>query len=136
MSKLIQHYNPFLPSTVRSWNNLPIEVRQFASVSSFKQFLNKDKSPVPKYYYLDSRKGQILHARLRASGSASNLDLFVKNITDSPLCRCGSNKDIQQFFIFFYCPYFQAQPLDLLNAISHFRHIIFCYTAIKHYHLR
>ena len=30
--------NSFLPSTVRSWNNLPIEVKQSASVSSFDLF--------------------------------------------------------------------------------------------------
>ena len=118
-ARTTQYYNSFLPSTVRSWNNLPIEVKQSASVSSFKQFLNKDKSQVPKYYYSGSRQGQILHVRLRTNCSALNLDLFLKNMTDSPLCRCGSIEDTQHFF--FHCPYFQAQRLDLLNTISYYQ---------------
>ena len=118
-ARTTQYYNSFLPSTVRSWNNLPIEVKQSASISSFKQFLNKDKSPVPKYYYSGSRQEQILHVRLRTNCSALKLDLFLKNITDLPLCRCGSIEDTQHFF--FHCPYFQAQRLDLLNTILHYQ---------------
>ena len=96
-----------------------MEVRQSASVNSFKQSLNKNKTHVPKYYYSGSRQGQILHVRLRTNCSALNLDLFMRNITDSPLCRCGSIEDSQHFF--FHCPYFQAPRYDLLNAVSQYQ---------------
>lgn len=115
-ARTTQYYNSFLPSSVRNWNSLPVEARQSASVNSFKQFLNKNKVPVPKYYYTGSRQGQILHVRLRTNCSGLNLDLFLKNITESPLCRCGSIEDTQHFF--FHCPFFQAQRYDLLNAVS------------------
>ena len=114
-----QYYNSFLPSSVTNWNNLPVEVRQSASVNSFKQSLNKNKTHVPKYYYSGSRQGQILHVRLRTNCSALNLDLFMRNITDSPLCRCISIEDSQHFF--FHCPYFQAPRYDLLNAASQYQ---------------
>ena len=48
--------------------------------------------------------------------SSLNLDLFVKNITESPLCRCGSIGNAQNFF--FHCKYFELQRRELLNAIS------------------
>ena len=118
-ARATQYYNSFLPSSVRNWNNLPVEVRQSASVNSFKQSLNKNKTHVPKYYYSGSRQGQILHVRLRTNCSALNLDLFMRNITDSPLCRCGSIEDSQHFF--FHCPYFQAPRYDLLNAVSQYQ---------------
>ena len=34
------YHNSFLPSTLRQWNSLPVEVRQLNTLSSFKTFLN------------------------------------------------------------------------------------------------
>ena len=84
------NYNSFLPSTVRAWNNVKDEAKQSNSVNTFKCFLNKDKTRIPKHFYVGSRKAQVLHTRLRTNCSSLNLDLFLKNISDSPLCRCGS----------------------------------------------
>ena len=84
------YYNSFLPSTVRAWNNVNDEAKQSNSVNTFKCFLNKDKTRIPKHFYVGSRKAQVLHTRLRTNCSSLNLDLFLKNISDSPLCRCGS----------------------------------------------
>ena len=62
------------------------------------------------------RKAQILHTQLRTNCSSLNLDLFLKNITDSPLCICGSLENAQHFF--FYCNHYQTQRTVLLNAVS------------------
>ena len=115
-AKTNQFYNSFLPSTLREWNNLPSEARQCTTLNSFKHFLKKDKSSVPNYYYHGNRKAQILHARLSTGCSSLNLDLFYKNITDSPLCLCGSVEDPQHFF--FHCRFYQAHRNILLNAIT------------------
>ena len=114
-----QYYNSFLPSAVGSWNNLPVEAKESDSVNSFKRFLNQNKTPVPKYYYTGSRKAQILHTRLRTNCSSLNMGLFLKNISDSPLCRCESLQNAQHFF--FHCPYFQDQRNELLNAVLQFQ---------------
>ena len=111
-----QYYQSFLPSTVRSWNDLPVEAHQYNTLNSFKHFLNKETARVPQYFYTGSRKAQILHTRLRTNYSSLNLDLFMKNITDSPLCSCGSVEDTQHFF--FHCHKYQAQHNELLNSIS------------------
>ena len=111
-----QYYHSFLPSTTRDWNSLSEETKQSESVNSFKLLLTKGKSTVPDRYYIGSRKAQILLTRIRTNCSSLNLDLFVKNITESPLCRCGSIENAQHFF--FHCKYFEVQRRELLNAIS------------------
>ena len=113
------YHNSFLPSTLRQWNSLPVEVRQLNTLSSFKTFLKKDLQSVPAYYYCGSRKAQILHARLRTGCSSLNMDLFHKNITESPLCRCGSIEDTQHYF--FHCRFYQGPRNTLLNAFTNYQ---------------
>ena len=93
------YYYSFLPSTVREWNNLPSDVTQSESIAAFKHNLNRENLVVPKHFYTGKRHAQILHTRLRTKCSALNYDLFLKNITDSPLCRCG---DIENTYISFF----------------------------------
>ncbi|MCG8034058.1 MAG: reverse transcriptase family protein [Candidatus Thiodiazotropha taylori] len=111
-----QYYHSFLPSSVRAWNNLPNEARQCSSVNSFKHFLNRNLSQTPKHFYSGTRRAQILHTRLRTNCSSLNLDLFHRNITESPLCRCGSIEDAQHYF--FHCRIYQLQRVELLNLVS------------------
>ena len=113
------YYMSFLPSVVRDWNNLPEQAKQLDSVNSFKSYLNRDRASTPKYYYVGSRKSQILHTRLRTNCSCLNHDLFLKNIVDSPLCRCGNIETTYHFF--FSCPYYVQQRLELSTAIGQHR---------------
>ena len=113
-----QYFQSFLPSTVRAWNNLPPEAKQTDSLNSFKHFLNRDKSYVPKYYYSGKRQLQILHTRLRTNCSSLNNDLYLKNITESPLCRCGSIENTYHFF--FQCSYYTPERTLLFDAISRY----------------
>ena len=110
------YHNSFLPSTLRQWNSLPVEEGQLNTLSSFKIFPKKGLQSVPNYYYCGSRKAQILHARLHTGCSSLNMDLFHKNITESPLCRCGSIKDTQHYF--FHCRFYQGPRNTLLNACT------------------
>ena len=112
-----QYYHSFLPSAVRAWNNLPVETKQSASLQCFKNYLKKNtQTQVPKHYYIGSRRAQILHTRLRTNCSSLNLHLFLKNITESPLCRCGSIENTEHFFL--YCRYHQAQRDELISVIT------------------
>lgn len=109
------YYHSFLPSAIRDWNNLPFQAKHLDTLNSFKFYLNKDKLEVPAYYYTGKRHAQILHTRLRTNCSSLNFDLFTRNISDSPLCRCGSIENSQHYF--FHCQYYQVQRNKLLNAI-------------------
>ena len=115
-----QYYNSFLSSSVRSWNNLSVEAKQCDSVNSFKCLLQKEKKAVSKHYYIGCRKGQIQLTRLRTKCSSLKFDLFVKNISDSPLCLCGSIENTQHFF--FHCTIYQAERNELINAISPYQY--------------
>ena len=110
------YYNSFLPSTVRAWNNVNDEVKQSDSLNTFKGFLTKDKLLVPKHFYVGHRKVQVLHTRLRTNCSSLNLDLFTRNISDSPLCQCGSVENAQHFFS--HCRYYQVPRTELMNTVS------------------
>ena len=89
-SRTSQYFNSFLPSAVREWNNLPLETRSSDSVNSLKRSLNRGAIVVSKYYYSGNRKFQILHTRLRTNCSSLSNDLFLENISESPLCHCGN----------------------------------------------
>ena len=117
-SRTSLYYNSFLPSTLRQWNNLSTETRQSNSLNSFKCILKKDKPSVPRYYYFGSRKAQSLHTRLRTGCSSLNLDLFLKNISESPMCSCGSIENTQHFF--FHCNLYLRQRRLLLNSVSNY----------------
>ena len=112
------YYNSFLPSTIRDWNSLPVDTRNSESLASFKRKLNSriTRTFVPKYYYTGNRKLQVLHTRLRTNCSSLNHDLFLKNITDSPLCRCGGIENVEHFFM--SCPLYFNQRADLITSIS------------------
>ena len=106
--------NSFLPSTIRAWNNLPAEVRQFDSLDTFKQFLSRKRERVPKHFYSGNRRGHLLHTRIRTNCSNLNNDLFLKHIIDSPLCLCGKHRKCQSLFL---C---MSLRTTLLNSISQY----------------
>ena len=47
-----QYYQLCLPSTFRSWNDLPVEAHHYKTLNSFKEYLNKDKAQVSQYFYI------------------------------------------------------------------------------------
>ena len=114
--------NSFLPSVIQDWNRLPLEVRENNSLRNFTNYLNQDKSSVPKYFYAGTRKAQILHTRLRTGCSSLNYDLYRKNVVNNPLCICGLLEDCAHYFLF--CPrYLQhrnvmLQKLEKFNDLS------------------
>ena len=57
----------------------------------------KQDTDVPKYYYSGSRKGQILHLRLKTNSSSLNHHLFSRNITDNDICLCVHVEDTGHF---------------------------------------
>ena len=75
------YYQSFLPSTIKSWNNLPIEIKQADTVNSFKNHLIK-KQPVPKYYYVGNRR--VVAVALRTHSTS----FFIVDTTQFSAMRC------------------------------------------------
>ena len=59
------YHKSFLPSCIREWNELPLDIRNSTSLASFKYKLNADTIKIPKYYSTGNRSLQIYHTRLR-----------------------------------------------------------------------
>ena len=95
------HFNSFLPSTLRHWNLLGQDVRESPSLQTFKYKFNSQYRTPPIYFdtIQTSRKGQILHARLRLECSSLNHHLFKKNLVESPLCSCGASETTFHFLL-------------------------------------
>ena len=93
------YYMSFLPSSIRAWNDLALEVRQSSSIQSFKYELNKNLKRPPKYYYVGNRLSQIQHTRLKIDCSALNYHLFSKNSVDSPHCAYGAVETTKHYFL-------------------------------------
>ena len=78
LSRAQLYYRSFLPSSIRAWNDLSLEVRQSNSMQSFKYQLNKNLKKPPKHYYIGNRISQIQHTRLRIDGISLNRHFFQK----------------------------------------------------------
>ena len=115
------YFQSFLPSVVRKWNDLSDEAKRFSSVTSFKNYLNRNRTSIPKFFYTGNRKTQILHTRLRTKCSSLNSDLYYKNITESPFCRCGQVENSHHYLR--CCPFYTAQRNELFNAVSEYQTI-------------
>ena len=59
------YYKPFLPSTIRLWNDLSPETRDALTLTSFKYQMNKNIQKPPRYFTVGFRFAQIQHTRLR-----------------------------------------------------------------------
>ena len=105
-----QYFSSFLPSTIREWNTLPEEQRNATTVTSFKYQLNQPSSSIPKFYYVGEQQTQRLHNRLRTKCSSLNYYIFLKKMTNSPFCRCGSIEDTEHYLL--QCRLYQQGPSD------------------------
>ena len=117
------HFNSFLPSSVREWNNISEDIRNSDSVSAFKYALKKELNLplIPNYFRFGTRKLQVLHTRLRTNCSALNNDLFLKNMSDSPFCACGQIEDADHFLL--HCIEYADSRNMLYNSLSSYPQI-------------
>ena len=83
------YQNLYLPKSVQEWNLLHENVKKSPAIHIFKNYLNRDNTKVPNFYYNRGRKSQILHARLRLGCSSLNADLFSNHVANCPNCVCG-----------------------------------------------
>ena len=116
-----QYFSSFLPSSIREWNALPEEQRNVTTVTSFKYQLNQPSSSIPKLYYVGERQTQILHTRLRTKCSSLNYYIFLRNLTDSPFCRCGSIEKTEQYLL--QCRLYQQPRVEMPNSVSQLCHV-------------
>ena len=114
----VLYYNSFLPSAVRTWNNLSNDIRSSTSLNEFKRKLSEHIIKPPNYFNYGKRVVQIHHARLRLECSALKQHLFKKNLVDSPLCTCGIPETSKHFLL--DCPNYHQERTRTLSEFLRF----------------
>ena len=107
LETLLDVENNFYPLHNKNVESLNNNIRNVDTLSKFKSELKKidetDNHVVPKYYFYDPRKLNIILIQLRSSASFLNYDLFRVEIVSDPSCRCGAALDNLKHF-FLDCP--------------------------------
>ena len=112
--RLVIYSNSTIPSSVRMWNELDIDIRNSDTLSTFKNKLKHIYKPadVPSFLLSGYRFYQVHHARIRNNCSNLNADLFTNHLRESPECACGyANEDAEHYF--FRCSNFTNQRHQL-----------------------
>lgn len=103
-TRLSSHYNSFLPSVVRHWNELPAAIRSIRDHKSFKNALiSMGKSTdfnTRKLFNLGRRRTNVVHARLRMNCSNLKAHLFDMHVITDQQCVCGApREDTAHYFL-------------------------------------
>jgi hypothetical protein len=111
--------NSYIPSSTKSWNELPVTTRNTVSLDSFKKKLKLNINHINLDYYKQyKKKPGIWLARLRMGLSALNAHRFTYNFIETPSCdHCHSGNETTKHF-FFQCPAYAAHRLELLNSLD------------------
>ena len=111
-----------IPSSIKLWNKLDIEIRNSPTLTSFKARLKlKFKPPVvPKLYLTGDRSLSVYHSRIRNRCSNLNAHLHYNHLLQSPACECGFQIEDPEHY-FFRCPRFtnERQTLFLITRPFH-----------------
>ena len=129
--------NLFLPSCIREWNEIPLNIRNSTSLSSFKQQFNNNNIKVPVYYSSGNRLLQIHHTRLRTNCSSLNQHLHSKNIIGNPLCACDRVETANHFLL--ECPQYIQARRDMITTLSTFcvpslNNLLYGVTTLNNHH--
>ncbi|CAG2257504.1 unnamed protein product [Mytilus edulis] len=121
----------FFPSSIRTWNLLPLDIRSIQSSPNFKNTIRRNDISflVPKYYFIGNRMENILHTKFRHRCSHLKADLYRVNLVNDPSCECGCPlEDSIHFFL--ECPLYINFRNQLFKNIQHLadisiEHILF-----------
>ena len=99
-----------IPSSIKLWNELDIDIRNSPSLTAFKANLKLHFKPpvVPKLYLIGDRSISVYHSRIRNRCSNLNAHLHYNHVLASPACECGFEiEDLEHFF--FRCTRFSNE---------------------------
>ena len=62
-----------------------------------------------------------ISTRLRTKSSSLNYDIFLRNLNDSPFCRCGSIENTEHYLL--QCRLYQQSRVEMPNSVSQLCHV-------------
>ena len=96
------------------WYDLDISIRNFPTLSLFKNRVKDDTYRPPEYYNEGPRKLNILHTRLRHKCSSLNADLSRIHVIDNYKCNCGGSFEDDMHYLL-ECPLYPNERRTLLS---------------------
>ena len=114
-----RYQKAFLPSTIKLWNQLPVEIISLTDLSQFKRAVTAHlfQQKAPAHWNFGERSLSIFHTRLRLGLSGLNAHLFTHGLSDNKKCACHYHtEDVSHFF--FSCPQYAAHRPALLSALE------------------
>ena len=108
----------FIPSAIKSWNELSIDLRNTVSSDQFKiKLLKTYGSSSYSMYMAGDSNGAINHSRIRMGLSGLNAQRKKVNFIPNGNCHyCGSRSETPVHY-FMECPAFAAQRIGLLHNL-------------------
>jgi hypothetical protein len=106
----------YLSSSIKLWNELPLEFRNITSPDIFKNRLKVINKKRPSYYYIGSRLAQVLHARLHMDSHSLNAHLFLRNPVDNTNCTCGQTETTAHFLL--QCRNYSVIRDTIINSLN------------------
>ena len=118
--RIVRYQESFVPSSIKIWNNLNLDLQYSISLLIFKgklRFYIFPHTYNKLFDYSISIQASILHTRLRLGYCALNDYLFKINCSSSHKCRCGlANETVKHFVLF--CPLFAAPRAGLFTSAA------------------
>ena len=112
-------YKTLIPSAVRSWNLLDLDLKGIQDHKTFKNEYFKSRPKPNSLYFYGERKIAIIHARMRMKCSTLNAHLFENHVAEDPSCSCGHPyEDVLHYF--FVCPNYSNYRYALHETVSTF----------------
>ena len=111
-------YHSFVPSSIRLWNSLNLDIKQSTTIASFKSKLVQlcQIKKVP-YYCYGPRQLNIALTRLRLNCSSLNSYLHRIGVMGTPACSCGARCETTHHY-FLQCLIYETQRRQLDTTIS------------------
>ena len=119
-TRLGSYESSFMPSTLKLWNQLDVNIRNCESLSQFKKCIRIIPPKISDHLSIGERKYNVFLIRIRHNCSSLHNDLFGVNIIVSPRCDCGADIENADHY-FFDCIRFHTsrnKPLLTLNFIQ------------------
>lgn len=115
----------FFPLSIDLWNQLPINIREIRSLSTFKLELKKhlDFAKHQKHFSYGKRPNSTHHTRMRIGFSQLNYDLSLKNCKNNdgssilPFCTCSASLETYEHF-FLTCAQYVIPRNNMFNKLT------------------
>lgn len=110
--------NSFINHASRLWNELDADLRNSNTISQFKSRLQiKSSKQISIYYYLGTRKVNILLSQLRLGMSSLGQHLVNRHLSNDGSCSCGNGVESTCHY-FLYCTNYTHLRATMLAEMS------------------